>query len=159
PGPARAGGVRLVPVRALALDGRRMELSPFAGSLAPEHSGGWALRGALVRRPRRLPRAVGAPDGSARASLRRRAGRGLLAPGGRAERPAARLPHPLRGAHRARLAAVRRSLRAVRRRQPGDPAERPGREVAAALAASLRARDLPPLPGSRRDRRPPAGAH
>src|SRR4029078_8466545 len=62
-------------------------------------------------------------------------------------------------AGRDRLAALRRSLWPFRGAQPRDPAQRPERALAAALAATLRPDDLPTLPGARRRGRTAARAH
>ena len=66
------------------------------------------------------------------------------------------VPRALRRAHRGRVAALRRAVRALRGVQPRDPALRAGERLAAALAAALRRRDLPALPRARRPRQPPA---
>src|SRR5207248_4606165 len=53
----------------------------------------------------------------------------------------------------------RRSVRPLRRDQPGDPAQRPEPPLAAALAAAVRARPVPVLPRAGHPRRTAARAH
>src|SRR5204863_473020 len=124
----------------------RSRLSPRAGPLRPLR----ARRHRHLARglPRRLRAALPAGGGAARSRGRLASGSvprdlpdGALPPG-RLQRvvvPAARLADG-RG-----VAALRRAVRAVRGRQPRDSAQLPELALAVALAAALRAGDLPVL--------------
>src|SRR5207244_3797057 len=59
------------------------------------------------------------------------------------------LPAPLPRADGRRVAAFRHAVRPLLRGQPHDPAQRPQHALAAALAAAVRARRVPVLPGAR----------
>src|SRR5438128_353278 len=81
------------------------------------------------------------------------------APRGRGQCRRSGVPAVVHSPHRDRVASPRRALRALRGNQPRDSAQLSERSLAAAVAAALRARDLPVLSRTRRARGPPAHAH
>src|SRR4029453_2765168 len=147
-----ASRLRALSALAVVALGRSLRVPECREVLGPGVVVAWAAWGALGRPPRRLG---GCPPARIRLPHRALLARGpghRSAPGGRDQPGEPRLSDALRGAHGDRLEAVWGPVRALRHTQPADPAQRPGRAVAAELDATLRARRLPDLLGTRSPR-------